>query len=108
MMDFLSGVSQVVKDVSDRRALRFEVSLGNSAPPIIRVNRTSLTDTLSAFQQKIVNMRAELAAVRQSLAAAQWVLVDSSSIASIPPSSRSLSVESTTPPVIQSVTYQLP
>lgn len=91
-----------MKDVSDRRALRYELSLGETQPLAIKIVRFRLDTSVKSFEQRMKEVRAELTAVRQSIAATHWALVESGSIASLPPSSsRSLSIESATPPAIQ-------
>jgi hypothetical protein len=100
-LTFLEGLSQITKDVSDRRALRYGDSVGASEAPSIRIARTRLETLATFLEQKVKQTQAELVAVRQSLAAAHWVLVETST-ASFPPSTAvSISEDSNSPPAIR-------
>jgi hypothetical protein len=101
ILNFFGGISQIVKDISDRRALHYGLSIGETEPPSIRLVRSRLESLVASFRRRIKETQAELVAVRQSLAATHWLLLETSTASQPPSSSGALSEESNTPPAIK-------
>jgi len=107
VLSFIGGISQIIKDVSDRRALRHGDSIGAHEAPTIRIARTRLETLTTFLEQKVKQTQAELVAVRQSLVAAHWVLVETSTASHPPSTAISVSEESNSPPAIRTPTPTL-